>query len=128
MNATARRAREPNPDLDVYGPRLLCGERVNGALCKETVAWVAEGRAQPGLVVIPDGLVKDGPGVYRWSQRATPRSGAKRVRPVNRAGHAPGYDTDSWNQVGPIRFARTPCTIPCPQMHKNDVDISEPPF
>ena len=110
MNAKARRAKKPNPNLDTHGPRLLCG----AGPCRHVVAW----ERRPGLIVLPIGMVKDAPGRYRWSNRAASRRTEAHREGWDRA----LYDQATWDRVGPLKFARTPCSLPCPDGHINDVD------
>lgn len=121
MNAKAHRAKRPDPALDTHGPRILCG--ANGATCALVIAWERPTAAQR-VVAIPAGLTDDGtPGIYRWSVRATDKLGEGVEPIVQTRDRAPGYSADHWARVGPVRFARVPCVIPCPRDHKNDVDI-----
>lgn len=112
----AHRAKQPRPDLDKHGPRVLCG--ANG--CREVIAYVAN-RQQPGLVVVLPGLTDEGtPGEYRWSRHAQERAEGGRTPEYDRSATYV-YSRAQWQTVGPLRFARVPCSIPCRRGHLNRI-------
>lgn len=92
------------------------------------MAWARPAAAQP-VVVISAGLTDESePGIYRWSSRAADKLQEGVTPIVQTRDRGLGYSAEQWAEVGPIRFARVPCVIPCPRGHKNDVDTAGTPF
>jgi hypothetical protein len=114
VSARAHRAKKADPALDVHGRRVVCG------VCRKAIGWDRASK-QP-VLAIPSGLTDAGsPGVYRWSTRASDKL-QEGVAPIlQHRNRAPGYTAEQWAAIGPVRFARLPCVIPCPAGHANEV-------
>jgi len=120
VNAKAHRAKRPDPRLDIHGRRILCGAL--GATCGQVIAWDYPAK-QPDVIAIPSGLTAEGtPGRYRWSGYSLDKQADKGSPHARRDWRPPDYTAEKWREIGPIRFARVPCVIPCPSRHENDVD------